>query len=117
MARADVSWLGAFFAVGFGTFLLWAAVGTYLSATLRSYWPQLYAMAGSPTAADFWWHRTLPNDFDRFTLSRRFRSVGIDNRDLLLQFEIAFWARWLSIAAFIGFAISLALLAVGGHQP
>jgi hypothetical protein len=95
------------FVVCFVSFLLWAFTGTYLSLTLRDHWPELHAMAGFPKPRDFWWRHTFPKAFDRFTLTRRFRSVRMDNPDLLLQFELVFLFRWVQIVSFGVFVISL----------
>jgi hypothetical protein len=109
-----VEWIAVAFTVGFISFLLWAFTGTYVTATLRAYWPELYALAGSPTAADFWWKRKFPNPFDTFTLTRRFRKVAIPNRDVVWQLELTCWLRWVQIVAACVF-LFLLIASFGKH--
>jgi hypothetical protein len=89
-------------------FLLWALTGSFVAATIRDSWPDLYAKAGSPNPRDFWLRRSGPGQFDGFTLLRRFRNIPVQNRDVLVQLELVCWLRWLQIAALVGCFLALA---------
>ncbi len=102
-----MDWIGAAFAVAFISFVLWACTGTFVSALLRDHFPDIYAEAGMPRVADFWWFSKLPTAFDRFTMTRRFRGLTIANSDVLWQLELACWLRWLHVAAVIAFLVLL----------
>ena len=94
---------------GLAAYLLWAFVGSYLAATIRDGWPDLYVRAGAPDPESFWFSRFGPGEFDGFTLFRRFRRVQVESRDILVQLELVCWLRWLQFAAIAACIIFLSM--------
>jgi hypothetical protein len=109
-----VDWVLFAFIVAFVSFLLWAFVGSYVAATIRDGWPDLYVKAGSPKPSAFWLGRAGPGAFDGFTLLRRFRKANVQDRDVLIQLELACWLRWIQIVAAAGFFV--AVFTTLGHR-
>ena len=79
------------------TWFLWLIAASYAAATLRAQWPDVYAKLGAPVPERLWQVGEIGSTFDGATLLRRFRHMGIENRDLLLQLELTCWLRWASI--------------------
>ena len=104
-----MSAFGVAIGIAIASFLVWAFTGSYLAATLRDYWPELYAQCGAPKPSAFWTRRFGPGAFDDFTLFRRFRKVPLENGDIRLQLELICWSRWIQIAAFVCAICSLFL--------
>ena len=112
-----MDWTGVAFAVAFVSFVLWACTGTVVSVLLRDHFPEIYAEAGRPRGADFWWYTALPNAFDRFTMTRRFRTRGVSNSDVLWQLELACWLRWIHVAAGVVFIALLITSIIRDFAP
>ena len=45
----------------------------------------------------------MPNAFDRFTMTRKFRARNISNPEVLWQLELACWLRWIHVVAGVAF--------------
>ena len=89
------------------SWLLWAFTAAYVVSTVQAHWPDAWAKLGSPEPTKVWFSRAF-SDFDIEVLSRRFRHIGIKNRDILFQLELVFALRILTILGMVGFVISLA---------
>jgi len=96
----------SFLVTGFVAVLLRAFTASYVVSTLKSYWPDIWAKLGKPEPSKFWLSREF-TEFDGAILSRRFRHVGIENRDLLLQLELVFVCSILAISSVVGFLFSM----------
>ena len=103
------------FIVAFVTWLLWAFTASYAASTLQSYWPEIYAKLGSPKPRQIWFSRSLGTPFDSATMFRRFRNMGIANRDILFQLELTCWLRWVFLISVVT-SIAGVFLLVGGHR-
>jgi len=99
-------WTVAAFLTAFVSWLLWAFAASYVVSTIQTYWPETWAKLGSPEPAKIWFSRAF-SGFDAAVLSRRFRHMGIENRDVLLQLELVFVFRLLFFAGLVGAFFSL----------
>jgi hypothetical protein len=89
------------------SWLLWAFTASYVVSTAQAHWPEVWAKLGSPEPSRIWFSRAF-SDFDTAVLSRRFRHLGIKNRDILFQLELVFGLRIVTILGIVGFLFSLA---------
>jgi hypothetical protein len=89
------------------SWFLWAFTASYVVSTMQAHWPDAWAKLGSPEPARIWFSRAFSH-FDGAVLSRRFRHIGIKNRDILFQLELVFWLRIATFLGIVGFLFSLA---------
>ena len=116
-----MSWLAISVVLGLASWIGWQVCVTALVVSLQRRFPDVYTKVGSPTVFWLWssrgLRRSVPKVFDEVTLNREYRTYGITDHRILLEWNLAFLLRWAQMICLLSFALALLASAFGHPAP